>query len=147
MQSQSNRQKAGIGDIELDKDAAYGTVYFESYCDYLITLWQPLKRCHGELNCPTVTAFKFCKIRHKKARQDVIKEDVCYWLFFDSETELMRDMTQDEMKSFDFFNKIAVNKRKADRKTDITHYQSVAWEGGVVHAPTRVDNNRHSTRH
>ena len=52
MQSQAPREKAGIGDIELNKDAAYGTVFFESYCDYLITMWQPLKRCYSEsINC------------------------------------------------------------------------------------------------
>lgn len=132
MQSQSSREKAGIGDLELNKDAAYGTVYFESYCDYLITLWQPLKRCHKEQSCPTVTAFKFCKIRHKKARKDVIQEDVCYWLYFDSETELMRDMTESEKVSFNYFLAQATNKRKADRKTDLVEYQSVPYKTEVA---------------
>jgi hypothetical protein len=128
MQSQSSREKAGIGDLELNKDAAYGTVYFESYCDYLITLWQPLKRCHNEEACPTVTAFKFCKIRHKKARKDVIQEDVAYYMYFDSETEQLRDITQAEKISFDFFLPKAVNKRKVDRKVDIIPYQSVQYK-------------------
>lgn len=127
MQSQTNREKAGIGDLPLEKDAAYGTVYFESYCDYLITLWQPLKRCHVEANCPTVTAFKYCKIRHKKSKSDVIKEDVPYYMYFDSENEQMRDMTQDEEISFKYFLPKATNKRKADRKTDIIEYQSVQY--------------------
>lgn len=128
MQSQTSRAKAGIGDLELDKDAAYGTIFFESYCDYLITLWQPLKRCHKEESCPTVTAFKFCKIRHKKAKQDIIQEDVPYFLYFDSNTELLRDMTQDEKQSFDYFIKQATNKRKADKKTEIVSYQSVPYK-------------------
>ena len=125
MQSQTSREKAGIGDLELNKDAAYGTLFFESYCDYLITLWQPLKRCHKEDVCPTVTAYKFCKIRHKKAKRDVIKEDEVYYMYFDSETELLRDMTQDEKTSFDFFLPKATNKRKADRKTELLEYKSV----------------------
>lgn len=125
MQSQSSREKAGIGDLELNKDAAYGTVYFESYCDYLITLWQPLKRCHQDESCPTVTAYKFCKIRHKNAKKDKIKEDVPYFLYFDSETELMKDMTQSQEVSFSYFLPIATNKRKADRKTELVSYQSV----------------------
>ena len=129
MQSQSSREKAGIGDLELNKDAAYGTVYFESYCDYLVTLWQPLKRCHNEEACPTVTAFKFCKIRHKKARKDIIQEDVPYYLYFDSETEQMRDLTQDEITSFNYYLPQATNKRKVDRKTDILTYQSVPYRG------------------
>ncbi len=131
MQSQSSREKAGIGDLELNKDAAYGTVYFESYCDYLITLWQPLKRVHSEPQCPTVTAFKYCKIRHKKARRDIIQEDVAYYLYFDSETEQMRDMTQDEIISFGYFLPMATNKRKSDRKTEILSYHSVPYKEGV----------------
>lgn len=128
MQSQAPREKAGIGDLELNKDAAYGTVFFEAYTDYLITIWQPLKRCHSEQSCPTVTAFKFCKIRHKKARRDVIKEDVPYFFFFDSETELFKDMTQDQNTSFNYFLSQATNKRKLDRKTELVSYISVPYE-------------------
>lgn len=124
MQSQAPREKAGIGDLELNKDAAYGTVFFESYCDFLITLWQPLKRCYSEEGCPTVSAFKFCKIRHKKQHADVIKEDVPYSLIFDSQTELLREMTQQEEQSFKFFLNKATNKRKLDRKTDLVEYVS-----------------------
>lgn len=131
MQSQTNREKAGIGDLELFKDAAYGTVFFESYCDYLITIHQPLKRCYTEEGCPTVTSFKFCKIRHKKQGLDVIQEDVNYRLFFDSQTERLREMTQDEEKAFDFFNTKATNKRKLDRKTDIVSYKSTRVETNV----------------
>jgi KaiC/GvpD/RAD55 family RecA-like ATPase len=129
MQSQTSREKAGIGDLELNKDAAYGTMYFEAYCDYLITIWQPLKRCYNKENCPTVTAFKFCKIRHKKKGQDVIQEDVPYTLIFDATTERLREMTQDEEKSFDFFNKQATNLRKNDRKTDLVIYTTIKTEG------------------
>jgi KaiC/GvpD/RAD55 family RecA-like ATPase len=137
MQSQAPREKAGIGDIELNKDAAYGTVFFESYVDYLITIWQPLKRCYSEEGCPTVTAFKFCKIRHKKQHLDHVKEDVCYRLFFDPQTEHMRELTQDEEKSFDFFANKALNARKRDRKTDIVPYQSIRWTKGE---PNESDN-------
>lgn len=124
MQSQSSREKAGIGDLELNKDAAYGTVFFESYVDYLITLWQPLKRCHSEPSCPTTLAFKFCKIRHKKIGVDEIQEDVCYRLYFDPISERLRELTQEEEKSFEFFLNKATNKRKMDRKTDILTYKS-----------------------
>ena len=125
MQSQSSREKAGIGDLELNKDAAYGTMYFEAYCDYLITLWQPLKRCYKNEKCPTVTAFKFCKIRHKKKGADRIQEDVPYVLYFDPETQHLRPMTQDEEKSFDFFNRQATQLRGADRKTDLVTYTTI----------------------
>lgn len=128
MQSQSSREKAGIGDLELNKDAAYGTVYFESYCDYLVTIWQPLKRCYSEEGCPTVTAFKFCKIRHKKTGLDEIQEDVCYRLYFDPQTEHLRELTETEEKSFDFFANKVLNIRKKDRKTDLVPYKSMTWD-------------------
>ena len=127
MQSQAPREKAGIGDLELDKDAAYGTVFFESYCDFLITIWQPVKRCYNVEGCPTVTAYKFCKIRHKKKNEDVIQEDTRYYAFFDPDTERLRELTQDEEKSFDYFVKQCTNMRKADRKTDLIAYTSVPW--------------------
>lgn len=127
MQSQAPREKAGIGDLELNKDAAYGTVYFESYCDYLVTIWQPLKRCYSEQKCPTVTAFKFCKIRHKKKHLDNIQEDVCHYLYFDPENEYLRPLTQDEEIAFDFYVKKATNLRKNDRKTDLVPYKSMHW--------------------
>lgn len=147
MQSQSSREKAGIGDLELNKDAAYGTIFFESYCDYLITLWQPLKRCHSEQSCPTVTAFKFCKIRHKKAKKDVIQEDVPYYLNFDSETELLKDMTQDNMTSFSYFLPKATNKRKMDRKTELVEYKSVPYKEGVVQNVATIDSSGNNRRH
>lgn len=140
MQSQAPREKAGIGDLELNKDAAYGTVYFESYCDYLISLWQPLKRCYDE-GAPTITAFKFCKIRHKNQKIDRIKEDVCYKVMFDPDTELLRETTQDEDKSFTFFLNQATNKRKQDRKTDIVTYKSTDWTKGDGDGKVNSNNN------
>lgn len=147
MQSQSSREKAGIGDLELNKDAAYGTVYFESYCDYLVTLWQPVKRCQAEEDCPTVTAFKFCKIRHKKPKRDIIQEDVPYFLSFDSETELLNDMTEAERAAFKYWLNIATNKRKNDRKTELVEYKSVPYQEGLTNATTQASGNRQSVRH
>lgn len=128
MQSQTAREKAGIGDLELNKDAAFGTSVFENFCDYLVTLWQPLKRCYAE-GAPAVTAFKFCKIRHKKKHLDKIQEDVRYKLVFDPGTELLREFTQAEEESFSYWNQKSTNIRKQDRKTDVLTYQSVDWTG------------------
>lgn len=127
MQSQAPREKAGIGDLELNKDAAYGTVFFESFSDLVMTIWQPLKRCYSESGCPTVTAFKFCKIRHKNQQLDKIQEDVCYKLLFQPESGHLREMNQAEDESFRFWLTKATNLRKMDRKTDIVNYQSTDW--------------------
>lgn len=124
MQSQAPREKAGIGDLELDKDAAYGSMFFEAYTDYLITIWQPLKRCYAE-GAPLVTAYKFSKIRHKNADRDNIKEDVRRILIFDTETEHFRQLTQNEVESFKFFLKKATDKRKEDKKTALLEYVSL----------------------
>lgn len=127
MQSQTTRSKAGIGDLELNKDAAYGTVYFESYCDYLITLWQPLKRCYSEPGCPIVTAFKFCKIRHKKLGLDRVVEDLPYKLAFDPMTERLRYLTLQEEELFKTYNSMATQLRAKDRETDIVNYSTINW--------------------
>jgi hypothetical protein len=123
MLSQAPREKAGIGDLELNKDAAFGTVFFESFVDYLVCLWQPLKRMYAE-GAPTIMAFKFAKIRHKKQGEDRIQEDVRYQLRFDPKNETLREVTQDEEISAKFFLNKATNARKLDRKTDILPYES-----------------------
>lgn len=124
MQSQAPREKAGVGDLELDKDAAYGTVFFEAYCDYLITVWQPLKRAYKD-DAPTITAYKFCKIRHKKQGVDKIMEDVRYTLYYDPETQLMRPLTQEQEAGLAYFNNLCVNARKDDKKTALVQYTTL----------------------
>lgn len=136
MQSQAPREKAGSGDLELNKDCAYGSVFFESYVDWLLAIWQPLKRAHAD-GAPTVMAFKYCKIRHKKQGKDNIQEDVCYRLFFDPQTETLRELTQDEEKSFSFFQNQVINIRKRDRKTDVVPYQSRNVDGLDANAKER----------
>lgn len=145
MLSQAPREKAGIGDLELNKDAAYGTVFFESFVDYALCLWQPLKRAYS-LGAPTVMAIKFAKIRHKKQGYDRIKEDVCYQLFFDPNTELVREMTQDEETAAKYFLQQATNMRKLDRKTDLVPYKSRRLEE-VADDTTTVVSSKNSTRH
>lgn len=124
MQSQAPREKAGIGDLELNKDAAYGTVFFESYVDYLLLCWQPVKRLYSR-GAPTTLAYKFGKIRHKKQGEDVIQEDVRYCLYFDTNTEQLREMTQSEEKSLAWFNAQAIKLRKEDRKLELIEYVSL----------------------
>jgi hypothetical protein len=131
MQSQTNRNKAGIGDLELDKDAAFGTSVFENFCDYLITLWQPLKRAY-DLGAPTILTYKFCKIRHKKQNVDILKEDKPYSVLYDPETQLIKEISQDIDKSIPYWNGIVANKRKADRKTEVQTYTSIKWSNDEI---------------
>lgn len=136
MQSQTSRSKAGIGDIELDKDSAFGTSVFENFCDFLVTSWQPLKRVYAE-GAPTITAIKFCKIRHKNQTKDAILEDKPYALFFDPNTQLLRELTQTEETSFKFYLSLATNRRKIDKKTELVQYTSVKWEKEVLNVENK----------
>ena len=142
MLSQAPREKAGIGDLELNKDAAFGTVFFESFVDYCLCLWQPLKRAYAK-GAPTIMSFKFAKIRHKNQKHDVIKEDQCYQVFFDPDTEKLRELTQAEETSAKFFVSVATNLRKMDRKTDIVSYVSRKLEGETH----EISNTENSGRH
>lgn len=138
MLSQAPREKSGVGDLELDKNAAYGTVFFESFVDYCLCLWQPLKRVYAE-GAPTIMALKFAKIRHKRQGKDRIQEDTRYQFFFDPETERLRELTQEEEKSAAFFMNRALNERKKDKKTDLLTYVSRRLD-----EPAGTDDNRNS---
>lgn len=127
MQSQTNREKAGIGDLELDKDAAYGTSMFEWYCDYVVTTWQPLKRIYDQAPQMTCSAFKYCKIRHKNVRFDKTREDVVHVLMYDTDTEILKQMTQKEEQSYEWFNKQATTLRNRDRKREPTQVTKIDW--------------------
>lgn len=126
MQSQTSREKAGIGDLELNKDAAFGTSVFENFTDFMVTLWQPLKRMYTE-GAPTVMSYKFCKVRDKMQGHDVLQEDVCYSVFFDPVTQRVRELNENEEKGLSYWVAQATTKRKQDRKTDIVDYTSVKW--------------------
>lgn len=126
MQSQTARSKAGRGDLELNKDSAFGTSVFENFCDFLITLWQPLKLVYS-LGAPTVMSYKFCKIRHKNQKLDVLKEDERYTVFFDPETQLIRQLVQSDGDLTYWINQ-ANNKRKQADNRDVVEYTSIIWE-------------------
>lgn len=127
MQSQTSRSKSGIGDMELDKDAAYGTTMFEWYCDYVVTTWQPLKRIYSEATHMPCSAFKYCKIRHKNVKKDRTKEDAVHALMFDTDTERLRQMTQAEEEAYNHYNGICNTLRNKDRKREPTKITKIDW--------------------
>lgn len=129
MQSQTSREKAGRGDIELDKDAAYGTTMFEWYCDYVVTTWQPLKLIYDQKPDMTCSAFKYCKIRHKNVKKDKSKEDVIHVLMFDPETEYLDQMTQMQETSYTHWSRIATTLRNKDKKREPKQITRIDWVG------------------
>jgi len=129
MQSQTSREKAAGGDVELDKDAAYGTSMFEWYCDYVVTTWQPLKRIYTQAPNMLCSAFKYAKIRHKNTRRDAIKEDAVYILMFDPESELLSEMTQIDEEAYETWSSIATNIRNKDRRREPKKMTKIDWTG------------------
>jgi len=127
MQSQSSREKAGpYGDVEIDKDAAYGTTKFENYCDYILTTWQPLSRVQ-HLSGILVNAFKYCKIRELDTVKDKIKMNQVYAMAFDKETETLRKIRKDELSPISYWNNQAASERSRDRKKAPSEIQDMDW--------------------
>lgn len=135
VQSQTSRQKAGIGDIELDKDAAYGTGYFEFYADYIVTTWQPLKRLYGEERFPEtelyINCWKYCKIRNKYASKDKVKEDQVYAFKLNLDNDRLSPLLPDDHSAYDSWAKKAVTLRNRDKKTNPAPLKVITWNQPV----------------
>lgn len=135
MQSQSSREKAGAyADLEIDKDAAYGTTKFENYCDYIVTTWQPLARVQ-HLSDNLVNAFKYCKIRELDTVRDKIKLNQVYAMAFDKATESLRKIRRDELAAIGYWNQQATAERNRDRKKAPSEIQDIDWvtDGETTH--------------
>lgn len=128
MQSQTSREKAGQGDLELDIDAAYQSAVFEHFCDWLVTSWQPLNRIYKQAPHMTCNAYKYAKIRHKNVRLDKIQEKSVQILMFNPDTRRLSVMTQAEDIAFDHYNGIATQLRNKDRKREPTKRTKIDWE-------------------
>lgn len=126
MQSQTSREKAKAGDVELDKDAAYGTTSFEWFVDWLVTIWQPLKRIYQEAPHMTVTCVKYCKIRHKHPKDKII-EDVRYAFKFDAETGLLRRLNAAEKTAYSLWSQRATAERNKDKSETPGEVTDAAW--------------------
>lgn len=127
MQSQTSREKAGEGDLELNIDAAYMSGVFEHFCDWLVTSWQPLKRIYPQAPHMLCNAYKYCKMRHKHARLDKIKEGTVQILMFDPDTKRLSVMTEQDDIAYDHFNGIATAMRNRDRKREPTRRTKIDW--------------------
>ncbi len=77
-------------------------------------------------------------MRHKDDA-DVIQENERYRATFVPATGSLREMTQNEETQFDYFNKLCINKRKQDKKTEVLSYTSVK-----NHAQTKADPSKDS---
>lgn len=70
VQSQTTKTKAGQGDTPLGLDAAYGAAQFEWDMDYILTIWQPLRRVEAQTDL-RLLSFQYAKIRSKNAKDPI----------------------------------------------------------------------------
>jgi KaiC/GvpD/RAD55 family RecA-like ATPase len=127
VQSQTSRGKNGGGDMELDMDAAFGTSNFEFYADWIMTVWQPLKRIVDRAAHMLVVAFKFPKIRKKHVKKDLLKADTVYGMMFDPDDGSLHEMTTDQHTAFDYWNKQATAIRNRDKKREPAPLRATTW--------------------
>lgn len=140
MQSQTSRAKAGLGDLPLGLDAAWGTSFFEHYCDFVVTIHQPLKRVVSRMppeSKLSVMAFKFCKIRERDIVKDRVQLDETYGLSFDPATELLHPLTSDEEGRYEFWNTQANTLRKRDRHEGLNELRSITWTATKREKPAK----------
>lgn len=124
IQSQTTKAKGMDGDTPLGIDAAYGAAQFEQYMDYVMTIWQPLRRVHAKTPM-RILGWKYCKIRskHKLDEVEVYKDMM---LTVDIDTGTMQPLTNDEEMEFDALNKEATILRKRTEKKDEIQYTNSA---------------------
>ena len=114
MQSQTRREFDRSGDVPLDKTAAFGASNFEKMVYWLITAWQPLLRVYDETEL-RATCWQYVKLR-KQNKKDAIKLSDPRVLIFDSDTEIYRPGTEEELAEFELMKPKAELKRKIAEK-------------------------------
>ena len=80
----------------------------------IITIFQPLKRVQKECSLP-VLAFSYVKIRYKNAK-DKVKEDMNYLLFYNYQTEDLRDLDRNEKVDFELYYERVLELRQNEEK-------------------------------
>lgn len=113
VQNQSSKATAEEGDVPMGVNAGYGTTFFAWHCDYIITVWQPLRRIQDQTNL-TVTGWQYCKIREQD-EGDGTKIYSRHVLFYDLSTGDLRKVTQDEFEEFKLYIGKAIEIRKAEK--------------------------------
>lgn len=141
IQSQTSRSNGATGDVELDVSSAFGISAFEWYCDFILTIWQPLRKAYGRMDQDKklcVTAFKMAKTRDKNVLEDDLQTDTPYGLAYSPETEIFREMTSDEEKAYEFWNRQATTLRNQDKKKDPSTLATITWVATKIQKDSNV---------
>lgn len=122
VQNQSTIERAGQGDTPMGINAPYGSAQFSWFSDYMITVWQPLKRVQHE-TALTCSGWQYNKIR-EIGQNDATKVFTRHHLYYDISTGDFRPLTQVEEEEFQLMVEKANQLRKADDKKETTQYKS-----------------------
>jgi ABC-type oligopeptide transport system ATPase subunit len=122
IQNQSTIERAGHGDTPMGINAAYGAAQFAWFCDYIITVWQPLKRVQAETPL-TASGWQYSKIR-EVGLNDATRVYTRHSIFYDIMNGDFRPLTEIEQDEFNKFVERANALRKADEKKETTQYQN-----------------------
>ena len=121
VQNQSTIERAGHGDTPMGITAAYGAAHFAWFSDYIITVWQPLKRVQQETFL-TTSGWQYSKIR-EVGLNDLTRVYTRHHLNYDLATGDFRILNELEEDEFNKMVERANALRKADDKKETTQYK------------------------
>ncbi len=111
--SQTTKGK-GVGDIPVPKDGCYGTSRYENLMTNILTIFQPLLRVQREADLP-ILGWQYAKIRYKN-RGDKVRENMNYLLYFEYDTENLRELTKQEKSDFAMYYEKVLELRQNEEK-------------------------------
>lgn len=121
IQNQSTIERAGHGDTPMGINAAYGAAQFAWFCDYIITVWQPLKRVQTDTYL-TCSGWQYSKIR-EVGLNDLTRVYTRHTLYYDLSNGDFRPLNELEEDEFNKMVEMANQLRKADDKKEATQYK------------------------
>lgn len=111
--SQTTKGK-GVGDIPVPKDGCYGTSRYENLMTNILTIFQPLLRVQREADLP-ILGWQYAKIRYKN-RGDKVRENMNYLLYFEYDTENLRELSRQEKTDFAMYYEKVLELRQNEEK-------------------------------
>lgn len=121
VQNQSTIERAGDGDTPMGIHSAYGAADFAWFSDYIVTVWQPLKRVQSETFL-TASGWQYSKIR-EVGLNDLTKTYTRHTLYYDLATGDFRPLNELEEDEFNKMVEKANTMRDADVKKRTTQYK------------------------
>lgn len=123
IQSQTTKGKAADGDTPLGADAAFGAAQFEWYCDYVLTVWQPLRRVSDQTDLKAM-GWRYAKIRNTSDK-DNIRAYQNKVLKVNGTTNKLGPLTHSEMQSFiELEEEASTLRKKAEKKEGLIYSNS-----------------------